>query len=57
MQPRVEKKAASQTDQRHKLLDRLDSLVEKNQLAYDNAMKDFRDSFTLNSASFDTNED
>jgi|GEM_PF-3000223 len=57
MQPRVEKKAASHNDQRHKLLDRLESLVEKNQLAYDNAMKDFRDSFTLNSGSFDTNED
>lgn len=53
MQPRVEKKEASRDRQKTPLLERLDSLVQKNEHAYNEAIRDFRDHFTLGSKSYE----
>jgi len=52
MQPLVEKKEASSNQQSKPLLDRLESLVQKNEHAYNEAMQDFRDRFSLGQASY-----
>jgi hypothetical protein len=57
MQPRVEKKGASSVQQPKPLLDRLESLVQKNEHAYNDAIRDFRDHFTLGSKVYETNCD
>lgn len=57
MQPRVEKKDASSVQQPKPLLDRLESLVQKNEHAYNDAIRDFRDHFTLGSKVYETNCD
>lgn len=53
MQPVGAKKEASSNQQPKPLLDRLESLVQKNEDAYNEALKDFRDKFTLGSTSYD----
>lgn len=57
MQPPVEKKAVLSTQQKKPLLDRLESLVQKNEHAYNDAIQDFRDRFSLGPASYSLADD
>ena len=53
MQPLAELKDDNRLEQPKLLLERLESLVEKNELAYNDAIRDFRDQFTLGSTAYD----